>query len=242
MIRKDLKILVIIPAFNEEKSVEQVVADIKNANENIDVLVVNDKSTDDTENTLYRRGINHLSLPINLGIGGAVQAGFLYAEKYKYDIALQVDGDGQHPEDQIPNIIRPIIEQGVDFVIGSRYQNGSQIVSSHFRRWGGGLLSTLIYLLTRMHVTDPTSGFRAYSRKAINYLCRYYPQEYPEPISVVELIDNGFKFVEIPVSMKKREFGKSSITGVNTLFYMIKVMFAILIAKLRRGGFSCQNH
>ena len=127
-------------------------------------------------------------------------------------------------------------------MIGSRYQQGSQIVSSRVRRWGGGLLSTLIYLLTRTHVSDPTSGFRAYNRKAINYLCQFYPQEYPEPISVLELLDNGFKLVEISVTMKEREFGKSSITGINTLFYIvIKVMFAIIIAKLRRGGYLCQT-
>jgi glycosyltransferase involved in cell wall biosynthesis len=239
--KTDLKILAIIPAFNEEKSILIVVNSIKKSNQNIDILVVNDKSLDATEKILIENSINHLSLPINLGIGGAVQSGFLYAQQFKYDVAVQVDGDGQHPAAEIQNLLNPIIKNGVDFVIGSRYQNSDQIVSSRARKWGGGLLSFLIFLLTRKHISDPTSGFRAYNRRTINYLCSYYPQEYPEPISVLELLDNGFNFSEVPVLMKEREFGTSSITGINTLFYMIKVMFAIVIAKLRRGGYLCQN-
>lgn len=206
------------------------------AYENVDVLVVNDKSTDETERVLWENNISHLSLPINLGIGGAVQSGFLFAERNNYDIAVQVDGDGQHPPEQIPLLIEPILKDGVDFVIGSRYLQKSQIVSSLARRFGGGMLATFIWMNTGKKVTDPTSGFRAYNQRTIKFLSRNYPQEYPEPISVIELLDCGFKHKEIPVRMKERQFGQSSITGANTFFYMLKVMFAIIIAKLRRGG------
>ena len=233
---KSTRILVIVPAFNEEKSVVSVAKAARDAYDHVDVLVVNDKSTDETEDLLRKNDIHYLSLPINLGIGGAVQSGFIFAERNNYDIAVQVDGDGQHPPEQIPLLIEPILKDGVDFVIGSRYLQKSQIVSSLARRFGGGMLATFIWLNTRKKVTDPTSGFRAYNQRAIKFLSRNYPQEYPEPISVIELLDCGFKLVEIPVKMKEREFGQSSITGANTFFYMLKVMFAIIIAKLRRGG------
>ncbi len=233
---KSFRILVIIPAFNEEKSVVSVAKAAGDAYDNVDVLVVNDKSTDETEDLLRKNDIHYLSLPINLGIGGAVQSGFIFAERNNYDIAVQVDGDGQHPPEQIPLLVEPILKDNVDFVIGSRYLQKNQIVSSLARRFGGGMLATFIWMNTGKKVTDPTSGFRAYNQRAVKFLSRNYPQEYPEPISVIELLDCGFNLVEIPVNMKEREFGQSSITGANTFFYMLKVMFAIIIAKLRRGG------
>lgn len=229
------RVLVIIPAYNEEKSVVSVAEQAKASYPNVDVLVINDKSTDRTEQVLREHRINHISLPTNLGIGGAVQTGFMYARDHGYDIAIQVDGDGQHPPQQIPTLIDALLEKQDDFVIGSRYLHKQQIVSSRARWIGGGVLSGSIFLLTRKLVTDPTSGFRAYSRKVIEYTSWSYPQEYPEPISVIELLENGFTMVEVPVQMKEREFGKSSITGLKTMFYMIKVIFAIFIAKLRRG-------
>lgn len=234
------KILAIVPAFNEEKSILAVVKDIRNADDRIDVLVVNDKSTDRTEHILRENNIPHLELPVNLGIGGAVQSGFLYAKMHGYDIALQVDGDGQHPAEQIKQLLQPILDNQADFVIGSRYLEGTQIVSSLARRIGGGLLAWLIWALTGKKVSDPTSGFRAYNQRAISVLCNYYPQEYPEPISVLELLDAGFRLCEISVRMRERAHGRSSITGINTFFYMLKVMFAIAVAKLR-GGAECQT-
>jgi glycosyltransferase involved in cell wall biosynthesis len=236
-----IRILAIVPAFNEEQSILTVVSEIRNADSRIDVLVVNDKSTDSTESVLLENGINHLSLPLNLGIGGAVQSGFKFAKKYDYDYAIQIDGDGQHPAEQIDLLLNPIVNDQADFVVGSRYINGDQIVSSIARRWGGGLISFLLWFFTRTKVSDPTSGFRVYNKKAIAYLSDSYPQEYPEPISALELLEHGFRYKEVPVKMRHRQFGKSSITGLRTVFYMIKVMFAILIAKLRRGGYICQT-
>ncbi len=234
--RKSLsRVLVIIPAYNEEKSIVSVAKQAKSSYPNVDVLVINDRSTDRTEQVLREHQIDHLSLPTNLGIGGAVQTGFMYARDHGYDIAIQVDGDGQHPPEQIPRLIDTLLEGRVDFVIGSRYLRKQQIVSTRARRIGGGVLSGSILLLTGKRVTDPTSGFRAYTRKVVEYMSWSYPQEYPEPISVIELLENGFTMAEVPVEMKEREFGKSSITGLKTMFYMIKVIFAIFIAKLRRG-------
>lgn len=232
--KRAARILVIIPAFNEEKSIVAVAHAALNAHPGVEVLVVDDCSTDRTAAILRAGGINHVSLPVNLGIGGAVQTGFLYAWEQGHDIAIQVDGDGQHPPAQIPLLLRAMEQKGLDVVIGSRYAAGSQIVSTWARRIGGGLLGALILVATGQRVSDPTSGFRAYSRHAIDYLRRYYPQEYPEPISAIELMMNGFKLGEVPITMQERQHGTSSITGLNTLFYMIKVMFAIVIVKIRR--------
>lgn len=229
------KTLVIIPVFNEEKTVAQVATNAGSIHTNIDVLVINDKSTDGTESILQARGIKYITLPVNLGIGGAVQTGFKYANEYDYEFAIQVDGDGQHPARQIPFLLEQILNSDSDVVIGSRYINKNQIVSSWARRLGGGLLTAMIYLVTGQKITDPTSGFRAFSRKAIHFLRKFYPQEYPEPISIIELLGNGFKLQEIPIEMKEREHGESSISGITIYFYMIKVMFAIIIAKMRRG-------
>jgi hypothetical protein len=231
---KSPKALVVIPAFNEEKTITDVARAAGKAHNNIDVLVINDDSTDNTKTVLKVNGIEHIDLPLNLGIGGAVQTGFLYALEHDYDIAIQVDGDGQHPPEQIPALIESLSNGGVDFVVGSRYLKNNQIVSTWARRIGGGVLAAMIYLSTGKKITDPTSGFRAFNRRALEFLCQYYPQEYPEPISNIELLENGFNLVEIPVIMKTRKFGNSSITGPNILFYMIKVIFSIIIVKLRR--------
>jgi glycosyltransferase involved in cell wall biosynthesis len=231
---EQLKTLVISPAYNEEKSIVQVVADIQYAFPHVDVLVINDKSVDRTEKILQEQHINHISLPVNLGIGGAVQTGLLYARQKEYDLAVQVDGDGQHPVEQIGLLIKPLVEENYDFVIGSRYLGKAQVVSSFYRAMGGYVLSWLIYLLTGKHVKDPTSGFRAYNKRTIAFLAVNYPQDYPEPISLFELIDHHFKCKEIPVTMQPREHGRSSIVGLSTFFYMIKVMFTILIIKIRK--------
>ncbi len=228
------RILIVIPAYNEEKSVVSVAREALASAPGVEVLVVDDCSSDRTAAILAEEGINHLSLPVNLGIGGAVQTGFLYAWKKGHDIVMQVDGDGQHPPAQIPQLLQAMREGGLDAVIGSRYATGNQIVSSWARRLGGGLLGALIRLATGQRVTDPTSGFRAYNRHALEYLRRHYPQEYPEPIIVIDLLRNGFRLGEVPILMKEREHGASSITGLDTLLYMIKVIFAIIIVKIRR--------
>jgi glycosyltransferase involved in cell wall biosynthesis len=233
------KILAIIPAFNEEKSITAVALSAIQAFPNVDVIVINDKSTDDTAKVLRKHKIRHISLPVNLGIGGAVQTGFRYAVANDYDLALQVDGDGQHPADQIALLIRPVIEDRADFVIGSRYLCANQIISSKARRIGSALLSAAIFTAMGKKVSDPTSGFRAFNRRTIRFLSEMYPQEYPEPISVMELLQAGFKMLEVQVTMKERLFGKSSIAGWDSFFYMLKVIFTIAIVKLRRRTPAC---
>ncbi len=228
------RILVIIPAFNEEKSIASVAHAAAAAHPGIEVLVVNDCSTDTTAAILREEGINHVSLPVNLGIGGAVQTGFLYAWENGHDVAVQVDGDGQHPPQQIGLLLDAMSRNGWDAVIGSRYARGNQIVSSLARRIGGGVLGAIIRLGTGQWVSDPTSGFRAYNRRALEYLRRNYPQEYPEPICAIELLMNGYKLGEVPIVMQERQHGQSSIQGLNTLLYMIKVIFAIIIVRIRR--------
>lgn len=228
------RILIISPAFNEESSICKVAADIRRHCPGADVLVINDKSTDRTERVLQECGIDHISLPVNLGIGGAVQTGLLYAERNGYDWAVQVDGDGQHPAELIADLLGPLRQGSGDFVIGSRYLGKKQNVSSVYRLMGGYVLSKLIFLLTGKEVKDPTSGFRAYNRRTIAFLSKNYPQDFPEPISTFELIDRGFLCAEVPVTMLMREHGRSSIQGLATFFYMIKVMFTILIIKIRK--------
>lgn len=232
--QKNIRVLVIIPAYNEQKSILDVTQRALKAYPDVDVLVINDYSTDGTESILQQHNINHLSLSVNLGIGGAVQTGFHYARAHGYDITIQVDGDGQHPPEQIPELIKAMLSDDLDVVIGSRYMAGNQIVSSRARRFGGGLLGSMIYVATGKHIADPTSGFRAYSHRTLDYLCLYYPQEYPEPISAIELLLQGYKLAEVPIVMKERQYGSSSITGWNTFFYMLKVMFAIIIVRIRR--------
>ncbi len=228
------RVLIVIPAFNEERSIAAVAQEALHAWPGVEVLVVNDCSTDATATVLAAEGINHVTLPVNLGIGGAVQTGFLYAWEKGHDVVMQVDGDGQHPPAQIPVLLKAMADNGWDAVIGSRYAAGSQIVSTRARRIGGGLLGAIIRVAAGQRVTDPTSGFRAYNRRALSYLRLHYPQEYPEPIIAIELLMNGFRLGEVPITMKERAHGASSITGLNTLFYMIKVIFAIIIVKIRR--------
>jgi glycosyltransferase involved in cell wall biosynthesis len=228
------RVLVVIPAFNEEKSIAAVAREALASYPGVEVLVVDDCSTDRTAAILQAEGINHVTLPVNLGIGGAVQTGFLYAWEKGHDIVMQVDGDGQHPPAQIPLLLEAMEKNSWDAVIGSRYAAGSQIVSTWARRFGGALLGAIIRLAAGQRVTDPTSGFRAYNRRALAYLRQHYPQEYPEPIIAIELVMNGFKLGEVSIAMKERRHGASSITGMNTLFYMIKVIFAIIIVKIRR--------
>jgi len=232
------RVLAVVPAYNEEKSILKVVQRTRRAVKGVDVLVIDDQSTDRTRMLLIEQQIDHISLPLNLGIGGAVQTGFLMAHQDGYDVVVQVDGDGQHPPEQIPLLLAAMSEHGADAVIGSRYLQENQIVSTRARRYGGGLLGLLIRLTTGKTITDPTSGFRAYNARAVAFLCDSYPQEYPEPISAIELLLNGFQVVETPVRMEERQHGTSSITGWNTVFYMIKVMFAILVVRLRRRSRS----
>ncbi|MEK3733249.1 glycosyltransferase family 2 protein [Paenibacillus sp. FSL M8-0334] len=237
-----MKILVVIPAFNEEKNLVDLINRIGFLNEcQVNVIVINDKSTDNTISLLNNMKVEYIDLPCNLGIGGAVQTGYKYAELHDFDIAIQVDGDGQHDPHFIKDLIDPLIEGRADMVIGSRYIKKEGFQSSIMRRVGIRYFSLVINLLTGVVVTDPTSGFRACNSKVIRQFVRYYPVDYPEPESIVSLLRNGFKIEEIPVVMAKRQNGKSSINKFKSIYYMFKVSLAIFIDMLRQKQKKLQS-
>lgn len=221
------RVLVIVPAYNEQDCIVETVRRIKETG--YDYVVVNDGSKDNTLKLCRENGINVLDLPQNLGIGGAVQAGHKYAQHYGYDIDVQVDGDGQHDPSYIPQLVK-MIEDGADLAIGSRFvQETDGFQSTWLRRVGIAWLSGLLKLLTGKIVTDPTSGFRASGRRAIELFCDSYPMDYPEPESIASALKRGLQVRECSVNMLERQGGKSSIGGFSSIYYMIKVSLAILI-------------
>lgn len=226
-----MKTLLIIPAYNEEKNIENTIKKILDLhNPDIDYIIINDGSTDNTLEILENNHFNYLNLPANLGIGGAVQTGYKYALYNNYDIAIQFDGDGQHNVEYISQLIQQI-EAGNDLVIGSRFlDNLTGFKSTKTRRVGIKLLSNLIKLCTGKKITDPTSGFRACNKKIIELFSMNYPYDYPEPDTIVKVIKKGFNVKEIPVIMNEREQGKSSINMLKSVYYMIKVSLSIIIS------------
>lgn len=241
------KILAIVPAYNEEGNIKDVINDIREAIPSCSIMVVNDYSTDATSAAAKETGCTMvIDLPCNLGIGGAVQTGFMYAHEKGYDLAVQIDGDGQHIPSELSKLIEKMNETGCDVVIGSRFLNDSSsntssesdesdnFKSTRTRRAGIKLFAVLLKWLTGVQVTDATSGFRLYNRQSIKLLARHYPDDYPEPEAIVLLSRNGFKITEAPVFMKERQSGKSSITPFKSVYYMAKVVLSIFIANFRK--------
>jgi glycosyltransferase involved in cell wall biosynthesis len=223
------KVLIIIPAYNEEQSVGKVVEDVKRHHPEVDMLVVNDGSKDLTSEIAKSKGAVALDLPFNLGIGGAMQAGYQYAKEKGYDIAIQVDADGQHNPKEIPKLLHALEAKKVDMVIGSRFIGDSGYKSSTMRRVGISIFSQVISMIVRQKITDPTSGFRASNRKAIQLFASNYPQDYPEPEVVILLHQCHLKIGEVPVGMSERYSGESSITKIMSIYYMVKVLLAIFV-------------
>ncbi len=228
-----MKKLVIIPAYNEEENIENTVRDIVNNAIDFDYVIINDCSTDGTRDICEKNGFNIVNLPVNLGIGGAVQTGYLYALKYEYDIAVQVDGDGQHDPLFLKEMADYLEQNRLDMVIGSRFINKEGFQSSALRRFGIGYFSFLIKLVTKERITDPTSGLRMAGRNVIKMFAENYPKDYPEPETVVTVINKGYNVKEIPVIMRERQGGVSSITMKKSVYYMVKVTLAILMEALR---------
>lgn len=229
-----MKKLVIIPAYNEQGSIVRTVADIKENAPEFDYIVVNDCSTDDTLKVCEENNIKCLKLPINLGIGGAVQAGYLYGFREGYDLAVQFDGDGQHSAVYLEDMAKQLQQQAADMVIGSRFITNEGFQSSAVRRLGIKHFNILIKLLTGQNITDPTSGMRMVNRDVMELFSEDYPKDYPEPESVVHIISRGKKIIEIPVLMNERSEGVSSISPQKSIYYMIKVTVAMIIARLKR--------
>lgn len=220
------KVLIIVPIYNESENIEFIINDLKKID--YDVIYINDASTDNSLEKLYKCKTNVISLPINLGIGGCMQTGYLYAKEQDYDIAIQYDGDGQHVA-EYAEVLVSNIEKGYDYAIGSRYVGKEDnFKSSAMRRAGIKMLSTLIRFLSGKKILDVTSGFRACNRDLIEYFSKYYPPDYPEPEVAGALAKQGFKICEIPVLMRKRQGGKSSIKPLRSIYYMAKVSISIL--------------
>lgn len=233
-----MKVLIIIPAYNEEENILDTVNKVKNIDSyyDIDYIVINDGSKDNTLKICQENDLNVINLVSNLGIGGAVQTGYKYAYENNYDVAIQFDGDGQHDENYI-NLLVDEIKKGNDFVIGSRYiGKESEFQSSAMRRFGKNILSSIIKSFGGISIKDPTSGFRAANKDVIKIFSKRYPIEYPEPETIVYLHRLGFKIKEVPVKMHEREHGKSSISPLKSIYYMFSVSLAIITTSLFSKG------
>jgi glycosyltransferase involved in cell wall biosynthesis len=237
-------VLIIIPAYNEADNIASVINNLYLSGKDAwDLLVVNDASLDGTANIAKATGkANVITLPYNLGIGGGVQTGFKYAGKYGYDFALQFDGDGQHKVEEIPKLLGIVQNGEADVAIGSRFnQKHDGFKSSFFRRLGIKMFEWFSYLLIRQRITDHTSGFRAFNRKAIEFLAENYPSDYPEPEAVVLLGKNGFRMKEVFTQMMERQGGISSISLMKGPYYMIKVMLSMYMASIRTKTYNHES-
>lgn len=228
-----MKFLAIVPCYNEEASVAGVVSSVKAAMPGADVLVINDGSKDRTAEVAAGAGAKVINLPYNSGIGTAVQAGYQYAWRNGYDIAAQVDGDGQHDPEELHKIMKPVLEGRADIVVGSRFIKGEGFRSTPMRRFGINLFSRVLSVMTGERLTDPTSGFRATGRRMIKLFAHEYPDDYPEVESLLLAHLAGLKVAEEPVLMRPRLGGRTSITPIKSAYYMIKVMMVLFIWLVR---------
>ena len=225
--------IAIVPAFQERASIARVVEDIRRLS-TADVVVIDDGSGDGTAAAAVRAGARVITLPFNLGIGSAVQTGYMVALEGRYDIAIQVDGDGQHPAEEIDRLIAALTESGADIVVGSRFMGGGAYKAPLGRRLGIALFARIVSLITGFRMTDTTSGFRASGARAISLFAAAYPHDYPEVEAVIIAHRAGLRLIEIPVEMRERQGGRSSITPIKSGYYMLKVILAIVMVLLRR--------
>jgi glycosyltransferase involved in cell wall biosynthesis len=229
------RLVAVVPAWNEAGAIGGVVDEIRAFDPNIDVVVVDDASTDDTVDVARAHGAKVLTLPFNVGIGGAVQTGFRYARDEGYDVAVRLDGDGQHAAQELGKLLAPIRAGDADLVIGSRFVDPAGTYRPPFaRRMGIRVFARLVSMLGGQKVTDTTSGFSALDRTAIELFAIEYPHDYPEVESTLVALRSGLRLVQVQVDMRERQAGTSSITFVRSLYYIVKVMLALLVASLRR--------
>ncbi|EOX8275020.1 TPA: glycosyltransferase family 2 protein [Streptococcus pyogenes] len=228
-----MKKLIIIPAYNESSNIVNTIRTIESDAPDFDYIIIDDCSTDNTLAICQKQGFNVISLPINLGIGGAVQTGYRYAQRCGYDVAVQVDGDGQHNPCYLEKMVEVLVQSSVNMVIGSRFITKEGFQSSFARRIGIKYFTWLIALLTEKKITDATSGLRLIDRSLIERFANHYPDDYPEPETVVDVLVSHFKVKEIPVVMNERQGGVSSISLTKSVYYMIKVTLAILVVRLK---------
>jgi glycosyltransferase involved in cell wall biosynthesis len=229
-----MKKIAIVPAYNEQDAIGAVVLELRKFDGELDVLVIDDASHDETAAIARRHGARVVTLPFNLGIGGAVQTGFRYAAEHGYELAARVDGDGQHDPAELGPLVDAVLAGSADVCVGSRFAGTDGYRSSAVRRVGIRILARTVSLLTGQRVTDTTSGFQVLNRKAIELFAADYPHDYPEVEAAVMVHKHRLRMVEVPVRMRERAGGESSIRGFQTVYYMAKVMLAILIGALRR--------
>jgi glycosyltransferase involved in cell wall biosynthesis len=220
---------VVVPAYNEGPSIEKVIVAIREHMPGATVVVVNDGSTDDTEERARQAGALVLSLVLNLGIGGAVQTGYKYAMAQGFSYAIQIDGDGQHEPSEAHHLLTQLLANDTDIVIGSRWLGRGNYVAPRNRRFGMKFLESLVSFRAGTRFTDTTSGFRALNRRAIALFAEHYPTDYPEVESILLARHYGLVVREVPVMMKAREHGHSSIRGLKTLYFMVRITIALLL-------------
>jgi glycosyltransferase involved in cell wall biosynthesis len=235
----DARGIAIVPAFREERAIGGVVAEIRESGLGLDVVVVDDGSGDGTSAAAHAAGAAVVRLPFNLGIGGAVQTGFKYALDHGYELAVRLDGDGQHLPSELPKLIGPVLAGDADIVVGSRFattadRGGDGYRPPLARRVGIGLFARIVSLLARQRVTDSTSGFQALNLRGIRLFAADYPHDYPEVEATVMVVRHRLRLLEVPVEMREREHGRSSITALRSFYYVVKVLLALFIGLFRR--------
>ena len=230
-----LKRVAIVPAYNEEESVARVIDEILAFDPDFEVVVVDDGSADRTTAAAAKRGAHVVRLPFNLGIGGAVQTGFRYAFEHGFQLAVRVDGDGQHDPAQLALLLGPVLADEADIAVGSRFATGGGFRSSRSRRLGITILARTVSMLVGRRVTDPTSGFQALNRRAIALFAADYPHDYPEVEATLMVHRHELRLAEVPVEMRERAGGRSSIGSLAAAYYMVKVMLALFVGLFRKN-------
>jgi glycosyltransferase involved in cell wall biosynthesis len=234
---RELRRVAIVPALNEAENIGRVIDELRAFDPGLDIVVVDDGSLDGTAQAAAAMGARVLRLPFNLGIGGAVQTGFRFAFENGYDIAVRVDGDGQHDPAQLDRVLAPVLNGEADIVVGSRFAaiGASGYRSSRTRRIGIRLLAWVVSRIVGQRVTDTTSGFQALNREGIALFARDYPHDYPEVEATVMVFRHRLRLTEVPVEMRERAAGSSSITALRSIYYMVKVLLAIFVGLFRRN-------
>ena len=225
----------IVPAFNEQESVTHVIEEIRAFDPDFEIVVVDDGSTDGTAAAAAGLGAHVVRLPFNLGIGGAVQTGFRYAFENGFALAVRVDGDGQHDPAQLGALLGPVLADEADIVVGSRFASGGGYRSSRSRRIGISILAGTLSAIVGRRVTDPTSGFQALNRRAIALFAADYPHDYPEVEAALMVHKHQLRMTEVPVQMRERSAGRSSIGALASVYYMVKVLLALFVGLFRRN-------
>ena len=231
-----LRRVAIVPALNEAGSIARVIAEIRSFDPGFEIVVIDDGSADRTTEIARAGGAHVVRLPFNLGIGGAVQTGFRYAFEHGFDLAVRLDGDGQHDPAELARILAPVIAGEADIAVGSRFAGERSYRPPRSRRIGIRLLAWIVSRLVGRRVTDTTSGFQALNRKGIALFARDYPHDYPEVEATVMVFKHRLRLTEVPVRMREREHGRSSITAVRSVYYMAKVLLALFVGSSRRSA------